>query len=227
MWDEGRKDNASFGSASRFANVPKNITVHYHPKARHRAQELIGRNLPDAHVAALAGALDEATVDIALHGETLFFNLKHPDILFQHRRLARDEQGRLYVRNLYFEKQPWGRPLTGLRALLRQIEFGQPAGVSYLITNAVGKPEEEGLNGYYTWARYGFDAELPADRQRLLWGDLLGSKTLNDIMLRDGAKWWRTEGVPLEMSFDLHPDSSMMKALQRYLEILRKEGRWP
>jgi hypothetical protein len=38
------------------------------------------------------------------------------------------------------------------------------------------------------------------------------------VLLRAGAAWWRAEGVPLEMAFDLRPDSSMMRLLQRYLD---------
>ncbi len=202
------------------------IQVQYSPGARKTAVTLLGQLVPDEQIAALAGALDGATVRIAAHGDSLFFDVQHPDVVFQQRRLARDELGRLYVRNLYLEKQPWGKPLLGLRAVLHQIEAGQALGIAYLTTFASGSAYDDGFNGYYTWARYGFDAELPPDRQRLLPSTLSGCQTLNDVMLRDGAYWWRTEGVPLEMAFDLRPDSSMMRVLQRYLESLRKAGRW-
>jgi hypothetical protein len=172
------------------------------------AVALLGQLVPDEQLAALAGALDGATVQLSTHGESLFFDVQHPDVVFQQRRSARDEAGRLYVRNLYLEKQPWGQPLLGLRALLRQIEAGQALGVAYLTTFATGSAYEDGWDGYYTWARYGFDAELPPDRQQLLVPALSGCKTLNDVMLRAGAVWWRAEGVPLEMAFDLRLDSS-------------------
>ena len=207
-------------------NVLKQIKVNYNSGAKQTAVALLGQLVLAEQLAYLAGALDGATVNISPHDDSLFFNLHHPDVLFQQRRLAKDELGRLYVRNLYFEKQPWGQPLLGLRALLRQIEAGQSLGVAYLSTSAVGTAYEDGLNGYYTWARYGFDAELPADRQRMLPPELSGCRTLNDVMLRDGAQWWREEGVPLEMSFDLRRDSSMMRVLHRYLDVLRKAGRW-
>jgi hypothetical protein len=202
------------------------IHVQYSPGAGKTAVALLGQLVPDEQMAALAGALDGATVQIAAHNDSLFSDVQHPDVVFQQRRLARDELGRMYVRNLYLEKQPWGQPLLGLRALLRQIEAGQALGIAYLITFATGSAYDDGFNGYYTWARYGFDAELPPDRQQLLSPALSGCRTLNDMMLRDGAAWWRAEGVPLEMSFDLRPDSSMMRVLQRYLDDLRKAGRW-
>ena len=202
------------------------IQVHYYPSAKKTAVLLLGQLVSDEQMAALAGALDGATVQISTHGESLFFDVQHPDVVFQQRRLARDEAERLYVRNLYLEKQPWGKPLLGLRALLRQIEAGQALGVAYLTTFATGSAYEEGWNGYYTWARCGFDAELPPDRQQLLSPALSGCRTVNDVMLRDGADWWRAEGVPLEIAFDLRADSSMMRVLQRYLDELRKAGRW-
>lgn len=185
------------------------IQVHYNPGARKTAVTLLGQIVPDEQLAALAGALDGATVQLSTHGDSLFFDVQHSDVVFQQRRLAREAARRLYVRNLYLEKQPWGKSLWGLRALLRQIEAGQAWGVAYLTTFATGSAYEDGWNGYYTWARYGFDAELPPDRQQLLSPALSGCRTVNDVMLREGAAWWRAEGVPLEMAFDLRADSSL------------------
>ena len=206
--------------------VSNQIKVKYDKGARRVIAALFGWQLPDEQLAYLAGALDGATVHLSPHGDSLFFDVHHPDVLFQQRRLRKDELGRLYVRNLYFEKQPWGQPLLGLRALLRQVEAGQALGVAYLTTFAAGTALKEDWNGFYTWARYGFNAALPEDRQRALPPALSGCQTLNELMLYGGAEWWRIEGVPLEMRFDLHPDSSMMRVLQHYLESLRKKGRW-
>jgi hypothetical protein len=208
------------------ASIPQNITVNYGRGAEVLALELLQRELSVAEMAALAGTLDGSLVNVNAHSDGLFFNIEHPDILFQHRRLEKDVLGQLFVRNLYFEKQPWSRPLIGLRALLRQIEFGQRAGVRYLITNAAGKPGKDGLNGFYTWARYGFEAELPVDMQAALPDSLSGVTTLNELMQNDGAVWWEENGVGLEMIFDLAENSSMMRTLLRYLEFLRKESRW-
>lgn len=213
--------------AGMFLGVPQNITVKYGQGAEDFARELLGQRLPEAELAALAGALDGSTVHVSAHTDGLFFNVQHPDILFQQRRLSKDELGRLYVRNLYIEKQQWGRPLTGLRALLRQIEFGRQAGVQYLSTSAAGKPGKDGLNGFYTWARYGFEAELPENRRRFLPDEMSDIKTLNELMQRGGADWWDDNGIGLEMTFDLAPNSSMMKTLLQYLAFLRKEKRWP
>jgi hypothetical protein len=209
------------------ASIPQNIIVNYGRGAEVLALELLQRELPVAEMAALAGALDGSLVNVNAHSDGLFFNIEHPDILFQHRRLGKDELGRLYVRNLYIEKQPWGRPLTGLRALLRQLEFGRKAGIHYLITDAAGKPGKDGLNGFYTWARYGFEAELPENRKRLLPDELAGITTLNELMQLGGSQWWDYNGIGLEMTFDLAPNSSMMKTLLQYMAFLRKEKRWP
>ena len=209
------------------ASIPQNIIVNYGRGAEALALELLERELPDSELAALSGALDGSLVKVSARPDGLFFNVEHSDILFQQRRLGRDELGRLYVRNLYLEKQPWARPLTGLRALLRQLEFGRQAGIRYLITDAAGKPGKDGLNGFYTWARYGFEADLPENRKRLLPNELAGITTLNELMQFGGAKWWDDNGLGLEMTFDLSSNSSMMKTLLQYLAFLRKEKRWP
>lgn len=179
------------------------IQVQYNRGAKKIAVALLGQLVPDEQMAALAGALDGATVQIAAHDASLFFDVQHPDVVFQQRRLARDESGRLYVRNLYLEKQPWGQPLLGLRVLLRQIEAGQALGIAYLSLSAVGEPEADDFNGYYTWARYGFDAALPDEILRELPPSLVGARTLNELMQRGGAGYWKTDGSSLEMVFDL------------------------
>lgn len=202
------------------------IQVHYNPGARKTAVALLGQLIPDEQLAALAGALDGATVQLSPHGESLFFDVQHPDVVFQQRRLARNEAGRLYVRNLYLEKQPWGQPLFGLRALLRQLETGQALGVAYLTTFATGSAYEDGWNGYYTWARYGFDAELPVRVREALPPSLLRARTLNELMQQGGADYWKRLGLESEMIFDLRPNSSSIQTLQAYLAQLRKEGRW-
>ena len=125
--------------AGMFLGVPKNVTVNYGQGAEEFARELLGKRLPDAELAALAGALDGSIVRVSAHTDGIFFNVDHPDILFQQRRLGKDEVGRLYVRNLYLEKQPWGRPLTGLKALLRQIEFGRTSGIRYVVVAQAGE----------------------------------------------------------------------------------------
>lgn len=204
----------------------KQIKVKYGRGARRAVAALFGWQLPDERLAFLAGALDGATVHLSPHGDSLFFDVQHPDVLFQQRRLNKDELGRLYVRNLYFEKQPWGQPLLGLRALLRQIEAGQALGVSYQSLSAIGDVDTDGLNGYYTWARYGFDAELSLDLQARLPNQYAGVKTLNELFQQGGAELWQQRGVPMEMVFALTPDSSMMQTLNAYLAQLRKEGRW-
>ena len=202
------------------------IQVHYKPGARKTAVALLGQLVPDEQLAALAGALDGATVHLSAHGDSLFFDVQHPDVVFQQRRLARDELGRLYVRNLYLEKQPWGQPLLGLRALLRQIEAGQALGIAYLTTFASGSAYEDGWNGYYTWARYGFDAELPARVREELPPSFASVRTLNELLQQGGAPYWKKHGLESEMIFDLRPNSSTIQTLQGYLAHLRKEGRW-
>ncbi len=204
----------------------KAIRVHFSRNARKTAVALLGRIVPAEQLAYLAGALDGAVVQVSAHGESLFFDVQHPEILFQQRRLAKDELGRLYVRNLYFEKQPWGKPLMGLRALMRQIEAGQVLGISYLSLSAIGEADSDGFNGYYTWARYGFDAELPLDVQARLPEEYAGVKTLNELFQQGGAEVWQRRGVPMELAFALTPGSSMMQTLNAYLAQLKKEGRW-
>jgi hypothetical protein len=97
-----------------------------------------------------------------------------------------------------------------------------------------------GMNGYYTWARFGYDTELkegwrravPRMAERLLLtqgvepleagkrANALGeAKTVQDLMAsEDGRVLWKAKGYMESMSFDLSPGSRSLAVLNDYLQ---------
>ena len=83
------------------------------------------------------------------------------------------------------------------------------------------------FNGYYTWARLGYEPS-PSKVEKVIikynlltafnteapkvktWGELLGTKT--------GQKWWKENGDTFEGTFDLTPNSYSQTTLKNYIE---------
>ena len=78
------------------------------------------------------------------------------------------------------------------------------------------------MNGYYTWPRYGFDAELPPYILREARMAGLSARKVSDLMkTEEGRKWWLTNGKSLYMTFDLDENSLNSGIWNKY----RKENR--
>ena len=104
-------------------------------------------------------------------------------------------------------------PYPGARALLTQIKAAPQLGIQRIELYGEGDAKSASRNGYYTWARCGFDAPLRLDEQRRRLPELRGARTLNELFGRGGITWWRTFGNSRPMVFDLAPNSSMMTAI--------------
>jgi len=77
----------------------------------------------------------------------------------------------------------------------------------------------EGWNGYYVWARLGFNGEIPAWRRGGLPAQFRDVTDMNDLMTRDGgAEWWRRHGATFEAWFDTDPSSTSSQLLDAYLK---------
>lgn len=206
--------------------MAQKIKTTYTEEAKQQVVHLFGITVSDRLLAQAIGALDGATVDFSAGEKTLIATVHHRYVQFQQRWIKRDEQGQLFVRNLYFEKQSYAPLLLGLHALLNQIWAGPRLGIHYVSLNAGGEYGDNQLNGYYTWARYGFNAQLSADEKMLLPYNLRSLQTTNEVMQAGQAEWWKMFGKGHEMIFDLDENSSMMATLKLYLAELTKQGRW-
>lgn len=197
----------------------RNYQIFFTEGATEYIRELFGCAVAGPQLAAAAGALDGAQVLFTLRrpGE-LLVEIRHPYILEQRRSFRRDRDGKLFVYNEEFTKQANAPPALGANALWRQVTAARKLSCQYIETYAAGDPRSAARHGYYVWAVLGFDASLTLREQRSLWPPLVGSQTLNEVMLRGGEEWWRIFGGERKMIFDLRANSKSEQILLAYMQ---------
>jgi hypothetical protein len=80
---------------------------------------------------------------------------------------------------------------------------------------AAGNVRDTSRNGYYTWARFGFDALLENEKMFLPFR-LSQAQRINELILKGEQGWWKQHGSERSMVFHLAEDSSMMTVLRAY-----------
>jgi hypothetical protein len=157
-------------------------------------------------------------------GENVQFRVLHPHLQDMRRLLQKDNAGKLFLNNTIFKKAAGAPRGIGLQAFTTQVGAAKRLSVEYVSLLAAGEPSDPAYNGYYTWARFGCNAELTSEERTELPAALASAKTLNDLMaLSGGAAWWKEHGSFRHMRFDVADDSIMMRVLRNY--IREKKGK--
>lgn len=198
------------------------ITIHYDPGAAEFAAKLFGVQPADEDLVRLAGALEGATVNVSVRENKgwLYLTVTDP-VRFEvyETSVRRDVEGSLfgYIHEVRVAVGQGGHGL-GLRAFIRQLAGAKALGLTRFELFAAGDPADTSANGYYTWARFGFDAPLRERELKLLPAELSSAVTLNDLMQLGGQQWWFENGGFRSMVFALADDSAMMQVLRKYLK---------
>jgi hypothetical protein len=109
-------------------------------------------------------------------------------------------------------------PGHGLRVFSESVTRLRASGFKRISTYAVGSKTDPAFNGYYTWARYGYDAPIPEGLRVTLPTALSSAQTTLDLMRTpEGRAWWRERGTAVYADFDLHPSSRSSRELERYM----------
>ncbi len=180
-------------------------------------------------VAAIPNQSVVSELDYAWHPDELVVRIAahcpYWGIQTQHEYIFASTEPYIMVDNLFLD--PTGNQI-GTRLLAHQVAKAKQLGFKSIELLAVRGRE---ANGYYTWARLGFnanftDAEL--EQLQLQFSDDTGFElpeaivTLNDLMfgIEDGIglDFWRRRGYSKDMQFDLQPNSSSNIILDTYLE---------
>lgn len=191
-----------------------------------------GKDMTPHELAALCGVHDAESYSVGFEGEGITLRVTHKG--FTMKRTLTMEDGKRTCRNDYFIANETGSGL-GASVFAGQIAALRKGGFDQMTTTAAtGKnlqPPPELFNGYYTWARFGYDGHVHVDE--------LGSKSLPsgvspskdgyvsvaDVMrAKDGAAWWKRNGAQFHAEFDLADSSHSMKVFNAYLEA-KKEGK--
>lgn len=163
--------------------------------------------LPD-----LLGALDGSRIRVNMRKNRIDFEARH-EIYDRPITYMLDKDGVLHAVEFYLSPDaPEG---MGTRMMGSTLFTSSELGIKEVQLNAAGRPD----NGYYTWARLGFDGDLPEKiRQAAERSGFHGVRTVQDIFAQDGGReWWLENGVGIKMKFDLDPDSASMKSFSNYL----------
>lgn len=188
-----------------------------------KIKELFGRELSPEELASLANAPSGSTVKVLDAGRDrleVYSNSERHDAV---RFVKRDHNGDLVLENSSFEVFENGTGL-GSKLLARQVDAAQKLGVKLIETHAARG--DDTANGYYTWPRLGYNADLDGlDRKSITEGmdgplkDLyLKAETVQDLFrLPGGLEAWRLRGNGKSMSFDPTPGSRSRQVLDAYI----------
>jgi len=182
------------------------------------ARRLFGRRLIPSDYAGLAGAPDDALVEVGTLADALYIELSGPPKqgyrAFYRVRQAQRSLVILSEGFHVFRPHLQGRGL-GLRVFARQLGHARRLDVSR-IELVAGRRSYE--NGYYTWPRFGFDGPLaPSLKQNLPTGLSRAQCVLDLMECQAGRRWWKEHGVTVPLTFDLTRHSRSWEVFGRYV----------
>jgi len=188
------------------------------PHVERTARRLFGRRLHPWEYAGLAGAPDDARVELdTFHGQ---LSLETSDPISGCYRLFHyvdsSRAGLVVVKEgAGILRRKMQRKGLGLSIFHRQVENTMALGVDCIETLA-GRRDDE--NGYYTWPRFGFDGRLPAEVIENLPPGLEDAVTVLDLMdCEQGRVWWREHGTTIRVLFDLTEGSRSRMMFDGYV----------
>jgi hypothetical protein len=185
-------------------------------KAESAARGLFGDEAIPLDIARVAGATSEATAQIhAIEGgqnAKVAIEIRSPRYEAL-RNLYRAPDGKIVMEAKKFNATQTGQGV-GAVVFGNMVESAGRLGVDRIRTHAERTLK---ANGYYTWARFRYDADLPADLAAKLPADLARAKRVSDLMTTPGGvEWWKEHGTGLDMVFDLKPGSRSMQIWEEY-----------
>lgn len=178
---------------------------------------LFGRVLEDWELTGLAGAPDDAVVVLGTWAGGLYLELEQPQTHAYHgvwlvRAVPRgclllNEGLAIHPRRL----QGQG---VGLRIFERQLRTAQHLGIFQIEVST----QRSALDyGYYAWPRYGCGGPLPSAVLRQLPPPLRGARDVLDLLeAPEGRLWWRQQGSPMQVTFELSRPSRSWRVFERY-----------
>ena len=196
------------------------VTLHYETGAAEFAARLFGFAPAAVDLARLAGALDGAAVQVSVRADKGWLYLAVDDpahFEVYETSVRREADGKLfaYIHEVRVAPGQGGGGL-GLRAFVRQVTGAKALGLTCFRLWAAGSYFDTYHNGYYTWARFGFDAELTVQQKKQLTGAYSQATTVNEVIRQGGQAWWRRYGYDTAMWFDLSEQSGALKTFRQY-----------
>lgn len=213
------KEPEHFGASEAKVQYARDYTKADQAEIDSRIKTVFGRRLSDRELASLVGAPHDATVTLkaswSQSGKKVFsVNIDSREMSAE-RTIKLNSRGEIVVHNDIFMAFKQGTGL-GTKVFGRQVEQAAKLGVTKIETLAA---KSHIFNGYYTWARLGYDGKIPARVASKLPAGMKSAKNVSDLMRSpEGRSFWKAHGVQMEMSFDLRAGSTSRKVLSAYVQ---------
>ena len=182
--------------------------------------------LTKEELAQLSGAIDGSELTITERETSEFpvilrIKITNDEIYqkpaYQTLRLGHDGNLSLVIDLQKIKQEKQGQGISSF-ALRQQIRLAQSLGIDRLETFAIGDIDDPEHNGYYTWARLGFNADIPDSIRAKLPENLKQVEDIADLMLStEGRSFWKQNGSDVALKFDLASGSKSIKILKTYL----------
>ncbi len=175
-------------------------------------QKLFGDNQPNnKELAQMAGAHKNEKVTFIPTDKGIKIFVYHADYTCDSQIIRDIETKELIISMGKLAKRKGTDTGLGFQILFNQILSGSKYGISYISAKAIRSVD---MNGYYTWARYGFNGVIP--NSNILFRKF---KSVFHIMSTgEGRRLWRFLGTTFNAKFDLHRDSKSIKMFHKYIE---------
>lgn len=183
----------------------------------------LGDDVSDAEVESailgVAGTPDNARVKISGLGDSYMMVRFETPTTKGTRILSRDNgKSKIENESLTVRSTARGQGL-GTEVLAKQVAYGMRYGISEINTSAARGSQS---NGYYTWARLGYDAKLSREQIQILAANGVPRKyrfsRVSDFMkTSEGRQVWKEHGFGKTMQFPLSKKSQSVKVLDEYV----------
>lgn len=196
-------------------------------QAKATIAKVLGKDFEPEHLGSLVGAQPGATVNVLgiQGGDEIVINVDHP-LYSASRTITKDS---ITNETFFIKPGAQGKGL-GTKVFHEQVQAAAEAGFESIDTMAARidttDPNNPGrANGYYTWARLGYDTSLKTVEkvktsiplQEFI--DKTGATRVSDLMkTEEGRALWKEHGGSTAMSFKLDPESISRKVLDGYVK---------
>jgi GNAT superfamily N-acetyltransferase len=197
-----------------------------------RAQRILGHSVTAGQLAALTGAPKGSKTKVVPWESGVAIVTEHPNIEDQAVAILKDN-GSLHYEQLFLNRAARGKGV-GVKMMADAVRAAYGLGIKKVDLDAVGggpksKVGNRSQNGYYTWARLGFDGNIDpytkeANKYRPeakpAWPEPYRSvERVSDLMkMPGGAKFWKEWGDETHMTIDTDPNSAGRKVMEAYVK---------
>lgn len=180
----------------------------------------LGREYSAEEIARMVGVLNTSRVLVSVGQGGIYIDAEDADGFRQYTNQTTIGANHIYNALLVHAGGPKG---LGARVTANEVKSAREWGIKQIELSAAGSPGNPSWNGYYTWARLGYNGtlssyEIEDAAKALRVPPSQINRVLDIIELPGGPEWWKKHGSGRHLYFDTDPDSQSSRVLQKYLD---------